>query len=127
MGKPFGYSYLLDMYGVKPGLCDDIELHYRFLEDLVVLIGMTPMAPPIVIHGPRRDGIELYPLKSGVSAIQFLIESSIVQHSIEPTHFSSLDVYSCAKFDPKEVFKFAQKTWKFSRFEENFVPRGISY
>jgi S-adenosylmethionine decarboxylase len=122
---PFGYSYLLDMYNNKKGAANDLELHYRFLETLVDRLGMTKMSAPFVIHGPRSRGVEMFPDKSGVSVWVPLVESGIQIHSMEPTRFITLDVYSCRHFDSDEVMKFAQETFGFTRHEEHFLHRGL--
>lgn len=127
MNKPFGYSYLLDMYDCRPGAADDLELTYRFLEELVDKLAMTRMSQPFVIHGPRKDGVEIYPDKAGVSGWVPLIESGIQIHSIEPTHFITLDCYSCREFDPAIVFGFARQCFGFGRSEEHFLERGQKY
>jgi S-adenosylmethionine/arginine decarboxylase-like enzyme len=124
---PFGYSYLLDMYECRSGAADDMELTYRFLERIVDEIGMTRMAPPIVIHGPTDRGREIYPDKAGVSGWVPLIESGIQIHSIEPTRFITLDMYSCNKFDPNVVREFARQHFGFKECEEQFFPRGNKY
>ena len=125
--KPFGYSYFLDMYGCKDGVADDMELTYRFLERLVDRIGMTRMSQPVVIHGPTDHGRELYPEKAGVSGWVPLIESGIQIHSIEPTHFITLDVYSCKEFDPKVIMEYAKECFGFTEHEEHFFVRGKVY
>lgn len=125
--NPFGYSYLLDMYGCRAGAADDMELTYRFLERVVDRIGMTRMSQPIVIHGPTKDGKELYPMKAGVSGWVPLIESGIQIHSIEPTHFITLDVYSCNNFDKTIIFDYARECFGFTHFEEKYFPRGTGY
>ena len=125
--KPFGYSYFLDMYGCKEGVADDMELTYRFLERLVDRIGMTRMSQPVVIHGPTNHGKELYPDKAGVSGWVPLIESGIQIHSIEPTHFITLDVYSCKEFDPKVILEYARECFGFMEHEEHFFVRGKAY
>jgi S-adenosylmethionine decarboxylase len=128
MSKPFGYSYLIDMHGCKPGSADDMELTYRFLERLVVLLDMTPMSPPFVIHAPRdRQGNELFTDKAGVSGWVPLVESGIQIHSLEPSHFITLDVYSCKPFDPRTVWEFAKQTFEFASAEEHYIERGIHY
>lgn len=125
---PFGYSYLLDMSGCKPGVADDLELHYRFLESLVDLLGMTRMSQPVVIHAPRdNQGREMFPEKAGVSGWVALIESGIQIHSIEPTHFITLDVYSCKPFAPDTVVTFAQTCFEFKFWEHHFIKRGTTY
>ena len=125
--KPFGYSYLLDMYGVREGSADDLELHYRFLEELVDRLQMTRMSQPLVIHAPVQNGVELFPDKAGVSGWVPLIESGIQIHSIEPIHFITLDVYSCKEFDSKVVQSFAAETFGFESFEDHFITRGLRY
>jgi S-adenosylmethionine decarboxylase len=127
MNKPFGYSYYLDMYGCKPSTADDMELTYRFLERLVDRIGMTRMSQPVVIHAPTENGKELYPEKAGVSGWVPLIESGIQIHSIEPTHFITLDVYSCKEFDPKVILEYAKECFGFTEHEEHFFVRGKAY
>lgn len=124
---PFGYSYLLDMYGVKEGAADDLELHYRFLEELVDRLHMTRMSQPVVIHGPREFGRELFPEKAGVSGWVPLIESGIQIHSLEPKHFITLDVYSCRWFDPLLVLAFAKETFEFEASETHEIIRGQKY
>jgi len=109
MTEPFGYSVFLDAFECKPGVCDDLELHYRFLEELVDALGMTKMTNPIVVHAPRDKGIELFPDKAGCSGWIGLIESGIQIHSIEPTRFMTLDVYSCKVFSPNVVNDMVQK------------------
>ena len=123
----FGFSYLLDMYGVLPGRADDLELHYRFLEGLVDRLNMTRMSQPTVIHGPTQNGLELYPDKAGVSGWVPLIESGIQIHSIEPTHFITLDVYSCRPFEAEVVYAFAQHCFGFTDYEDHFIQRGTKY
>lgn len=125
--KPFGESYLLDLYDCRPGAADDLELNYRFLEKLVDLIGMTKQGPPHVYHGPTAKGVELFPEKAGVSAWIALIESGIQIHTIEPKRFVSIDIYTCGNFDPKAAREFAMETFGAKRFEERILPRGIEY
>jgi len=125
--KPFGYSYLLDMYQCRPGAADDLELNYRFLEALVDLIGMTKQGPPHVYHGPTKNGVELFPEKAGVSAWIALIESGIQIHTIEPKRFISLDVYTCGSFEADKVVVFARETFGFENYEERFLERGLKY
>lgn len=127
MSKAFGYSYLLDMYGCADGVADNLELHYRFLEELVDRLGMTRMSQPVVIHGPRDKGVEVFPEKAGVSGWVPLIESGVQIHSIEPTHFITLDVYSCKVFQPDTVIAFAKECFKFKHSEHHFITRGSRY
>ena len=124
---PFGYSYYLDMYDCREGAADDLELHYRFLERVVDKIGMTRMSQPVVMHGPTKDGDEIYPDKAGVSGWVPLIESGIQIHSMEPKRFITLDVYSCNKFDSEIIYNYAKECFGFTDSEHNFFVRGRNY
>jgi S-adenosylmethionine/arginine decarboxylase-like enzyme len=129
--KPFGYSYLVDLYDCEKGACDNLEMHYRLLEKLVQDLGMHPMTPPIVLHGPtqivngRRE--EIYPDKFGVSGWQGLIESGIQCHSIEYNHFSTWDIYTCGQLDPNIVKNLLQKNFNPQHIEDHFIIRGTKY
>ena len=125
--KPFGYSYYLDMYDCRVGAADDLELHYRFLERVVDKIGMTRMSQPVVMHGPTRNGDEIYPDKAGVSGWVPLIESGIQIHSMEPKHFITLDVYSCNKFDSDIIYNYAKEYFGFTSSEQHYFMRGMKY
>jgi S-adenosylmethionine/arginine decarboxylase-like enzyme len=127
MSKPFGYSYYLDMYTCRIGAADDLELHYRFLERVVDKIGMTRMSQPVVMHGPTKNGLEIYPDKAGVSGWVPLIESGIQIHSMEPKRFITLDVYSCNKFDKNIILDYARECFGFEEYEEKFFERGMGY
>lgn len=127
MPKPFGYSCLLDAYKCQPRSCDDLELHYRFLESLVDDLGMTKMTTPFVVHGPRDNGIERFPEKAGVSGWIGLIESGIQIHSLEPKRFMTLDVYSCKMFDPVLVERKVKDFFRPLKTEWHFYPRGVDY
>jgi S-adenosylmethionine/arginine decarboxylase-like enzyme len=126
----FGKSFHLDIYGVAANKCDDLELSYRYLEELVDLIDMTIFFGPIVVHGPRKNGQEVYPDKAGVSAVVFLIESSITIHTIKDKGFVSIDVYTCGCLDDnvqKKILSFTKDVFGFSHCETSILNRGIDY
>ena len=125
--KPFGYSYYLDMYDCRVGAADDLELHYRFLERVVDKIGMTRMSQPVVMHGPTKNGVEVYTDKAGVSGWVALIESGIQIHSMEPKRFITLDVYSCNKFNSEIIYNYAKECFGFGDSEQHYFVRGKKY
>lgn len=132
MKKPFGYFLGVDIYGVPYGYCDDMERAYRFLEELVIKLGMTPMAPPYVIHGPSEFlsdtyRIERYPDKAGISAWQPLIESGIQIHTLEPKRFISIDIFTCGQLDQDMVIEYVKKWYKPQKVETYFLTRGMNY
>jgi len=119
----FGYQLLLDLYDCKPGACDDIDLCYKFLDEVVDFLGMEKQAPPYIF---RSDGIK-FPDKAGLSGWAPLIESSIVIHTLTPKNFISIDIYCCREFDVEKAKQFSQSFFMSKRIDGQFVERGLDY
>lgn len=119
----FGFQLLLDFYDCKPGVCNDLDLCYDFLDKVVDDLGMKKQAPPDVF----RSDNTLYPEKAGLSGWVPLIESSVVIHTLSKKNFISIDVYSCKCFDPQKAEKFCKKYFHPKRSEWQFVERGKDY
>jgi S-adenosylmethionine decarboxylase len=122
MGKPFGYLLTLDLYEVKPGICDDIKACYTFLNDLVDKLKMTKMCPPFIFYGPPE-----YPDKAGVSGWVGLIESGIQLHTLSPKNFVSIDVYSCQEFSKEGIAEYCKEYFGAKEVESDFILRGTKY
>lgn len=121
--EPFGYLMTMDLYGCKPGVCDDINACYKFLEDIVEELGMKKQSPPYIF----RSDDKTYPDKAGLSGWVPLIESGVQMHTLSPKNFISIDVYSCLKFSTEGIKEFAQKHLGFKEVEMQFIERGIKY
>lgn len=51
--QAFGFQLLLDLYNCRPGVCDDLTLCYKFLDEIVPALGMEKQAPPIFFAAMR--------------------------------------------------------------------------
>ncbi len=121
--EPFGYLVTLDLYGCKEGACDDLNLCYNFLDELVDKLGMTKQSPPFIFKSDEHK----YPDKAGLSGWVPLIESGIQIHTLTPKNFISVDVYSCKKFSTENIKDFAQNYFGCKEVEMNHIDRGIKY
>ncbi|HDZ77399.1 MAG TPA: hypothetical protein ENH41_04895 [Candidatus Omnitrophica bacterium] len=119
----FGYQLLLDLYDCAPGACDDIDLCYKFLDEIVGYLGMEKQAPPYIF---RSDEVK-FPDKAGLSGWAPLIESSIVIHTLTPKDFISIDIYCCKEFDLLKAKQFTQNFFLPQRMDEQFLHRGKDY
>ena len=119
----FGYELLLDLYGCKPGVCDDLTLCYNFLDEIVGFLGMEKQAPPNIF---RSDGLR-FPDKAGLSGWVPLIESSIVIHTLTPKDFITVDIYCCRAFDRKKAEEFCRRFFSPKHVEAQFIERGSKY
>jgi S-adenosylmethionine/arginine decarboxylase-like enzyme len=121
--KPFGYELLLDLYDCKEGVCDDLPLCYKFLDEIVGYLGMEKQAPPNIFF---TDGAR-FPDKAGLSGWAPLVDSSIVIHTLSPKNYISIDIYCCNKFDTGKAKDFVKRFFSPKRMDEKFIERGIDY
>jgi len=124
--KPFGYQMVLAVYGCTGNICDNIDLCYNFLDDLVRYIGMNKQSEPVIV---RTDHIK-YPDKKGLSGCVFLVESSIVIHTLSLRNFLTVDVYSCKKFGAEKVKEFVRQYFFPAQVKiekKFFILRGKEY
>jgi S-adenosylmethionine/arginine decarboxylase-like enzyme len=119
----FGYELLLDLYDCKPGVCDDLALCYKFLDEIVGFLGMEKQAPPNIFFTDATR----FPDKAGLSGWAPLVESSIVIHTLSQKNFISVDIYCCNKFDVDKAKAFTQKFFLPKRMDAHFILRGIDY
>ena len=119
----FGYELLLDLYGCKPGVCDDLTVCYNFLDEIVGFLGMEKQAPPSIF----RSDATRFPDKAGLSGWVPLIESSIVIHTLTPKDFITVDIYCCRSFDRKKAEEFCKRFFTPKKVQAQFVERGLSY
>jgi len=119
----FGYELLVDLYDCKPGVCDDLALCYKFLDEIVGFLGMEKQSPPSIFVSDATR----FPDKAGLSGWVPLIESSIVIHTLSPKNFITVDIYCCRAFDVKRAEDFCKKFFEPKSVESQFVERGLSY
>ena len=121
--QSFGYQLLLDLYGCKKGVCDDLNLCYQFLDEIVGHLGMEKQAPPNIF---RSDEVR-FPDKAGLSGWVPLIESSIVIHTLSPKDFISIDVYCCRYFSVEKTTEFCKNFFNPERLDTQYIERGWDY
>jgi S-adenosylmethionine decarboxylase len=121
--SPFGYLLTLDLYNCKEGVCDDIDLCYRFLNDIVLELKMEKQAPPFVF---KSDAVK-YPDKAGLSGWVPLIESGVQIHTLAAKNFITVDVYSCRHFKTDTMQEFVHNWFSPKEFDMNFIERGLKF
>lgn len=121
--EPFGYLMTIDLYGCKPEVCDNLDLCYKFLEDVVEKLQMKKQSPPFIFRSDNKK----YPDKAGLSGWVPLIESGVQIHTLSTKNFISIDVYSCRKFSTNDIKEFTQNYFNAKEAELNFIERGVKY
>jgi len=121
--KAFGFQLLLDLYDCKEGVCDDLALGYKFLDEVVGYLGMEKQAPPNIFFTDPTH----FPDKAGLSGWAPLVESSVVIHTLSVKNFISIDIYCCKQFDVSKAKSFVRRFFSPRRLDEQFLFRGVDY
>ena len=120
---------MLDIYDCDPSTVGNLKKCYNYLDKLPKLLGVNRLSQPFVIYTDE----EKYPDKAGISAwIPFLdIENKTFSgasiHTLTPTNFISIDIYSNKEFNQEKIKKFTQDTFKPKKIDERFLLRGKHY
>ena len=122
--KPYGYSLVLDMHGCDVNKFNRITIG-TFLRDLATEILHVE---PCDLHfwddvGVPDDEKQTDPKTQGTSACLFIITSNITIHTLDQLGSVYLDVFSCNKFDPIEVYGFACAWFRAQTMEKHFIER----
>lgn len=113
---------------------NNLALIYDFLKALPEKIGMHAIGSPIVYRVTKKEHPDI-----GVTGIQIIATSHIAIHTFpngqqdgkrKPrginrktfTPFFTFDIYSCKDFDPDEVVKELEKT-----FKPKFIEKALVY
>lgn len=121
--KIFGYHLVLDLYGCDKKAIDSMQVCYNYLNDLADLLGVHRQSAPLVFY---TDPIK-YPDKAGISAWIPIVESGFSIHTLTPTRFASIDIYSCKKYNQAKVKNYTITIFKPKEVEEKFFLRGEKY
>ncbi len=121
--KNFGWQLILDLYNCDPKTVGSLNICYNYLDTMPDIMKVHKQSSPFVVI---TDG-KKYPDKAGLSGWIPIVESGISIHTLTPTNFISIDVYSCKKFNNEKVIEFTKKTFKPKKIEKKFLLRGESY
>jgi S-adenosylmethionine decarboxylase len=111
--EPWGYQLIIDCFGCEESVCCDLDRGYEFLDKICVHLHMTKQTQPYIFKTCETT----FPGKPGYSGWVPIIESGIQIHTSANNRFISVDVYSCKKFDVKDVEDFV-KSWFHPRVVE---------
>jgi S-adenosylmethionine/arginine decarboxylase-like enzyme len=108
----YGPELILDLHGCNTDAFSRSSLR-RFGRALCREIGMTPhkfRSEPWDDDGVCSDEQQTDPKTKGYTAIQFLMESSILIHALELTQSAYINIFSCNSFDRRKAVRFT-KSW----------------
>lgn len=92
---PWGTELVLNLYGCDRQLIDDGAHIDRWVDNLVVVLGMKKFGKLIIEHFGHAN-----PATAGYTAIQLIETSSLSAHFSPATGLACLNIFSCKDFDP---------------------------
>jgi S-adenosylmethionine/arginine decarboxylase-like enzyme len=122
----YGPELIVDLYGCDISLFSRKSLR-DFGRGLCKAIGMTPCkfrSEPWDDDGVPLEECQSSPITKGYTAIQFLMESSILIHTLELTGAAYINIFSCNPFDRNIAKRFAKEWFNAKRATSRLVIRG---
>jgi S-adenosylmethionine decarboxylase len=121
--EAYGLELILDLHGCNAGRFTRREIE-QFCEELCQLIDMDRCD----LHfwddiGVPEDEQQTNPKTKGTSAVQFILTSTIVIHTLDLMKAAYVNIFSCKEFDTDEAAKFTAKWFGSTNWTANVVVR----
>lgn len=124
MTEHFGEHLMIDGYGGNEQLLDSRELVEGSLTELLGVLGMHALAPPVVFNAPDNHIKD----PGGWSGFVVIAESHISIHTFPKRGFVSIDVYTCRNgLDVETIKRYFTEKFGLTELEVNFTKRGTRY
>ncbi len=122
--KPYGPELILDSFDCDISTFNRKSLR-QFAKGMCKAIEMTPHKfVSWDDDGVSEDECQTKLETKGYSAIQFLMESSIVIHTLELRREAFINVFSCKPFDRAKAKRFAKSWFRSKRITSRMIQRG---
>jgi S-adenosylmethionine/arginine decarboxylase-like enzyme len=123
MHDKYGIELILDLHG-----CDASKFTRKsisqYFEELCILIDMQREE----LHfwddiGVPDEEKQTSPHTQGTSAVQFILTSSIVIHTLDQLEAVYINIFSCKFYDPKVAEKFSVEWFSATDHSARFIDR----
>ncbi len=121
--KPYGYELILDLHDCDPDTFKRASIE-DFFRKLCKKIDMTQCD----LHfwddvGVAPEEQQTSPHTKGTSAVQFILTSTIVIHTLDLMGAVYINVFSCKEFDSAIVKQFSLAWFKGKIVNNHFIER----
>ena len=121
--RVYGQEVLLDLHECDSNKFTRTDIE-RYCEELCELIDMERCD----LHfwddlGVPEDEQQTDPKTKGTSAVQFILTSTIVIHTLDLMKAVYINIFSCKEFDTDEAAKFTAKWFDSKDWNSNVVIR----
>lgn len=121
--KPYGYELILDLHGCDVSTFNRSSLD-KYFENLCKAIDMQRC----VLHfwddvGVPPEERQTLPHTKGTSAVQFILTSTIVIHTLDLLKAVYVNVFSCKPYDAKIAEKLTKEWFGAKECRSHFIER----
>ena len=121
--KPYGYELIMDLHGCNVSKFNRTSLD-NYFEKLCKAIDMKRSD----LHfwddvGLPEEKKQTSPHTKGSSAVQFILTSSIVVHTLELLEAVYVNIFSCKEFDEKVAEKITKEWFGANGCRAHFIER----
>jgi S-adenosylmethionine/arginine decarboxylase-like enzyme len=121
--KPYGYELILDLHGCDPNTFNRPSIE-DFFKKLCKKINMTQCD----LHfwddvGVAPEEQQTSPHTKGTSAVQFILTSTIVVHTLALMEKVYINVFSCKEFNSEIVKQFSESFFHGIIVNNHFIER----
>jgi S-adenosylmethionine/arginine decarboxylase-like enzyme len=121
--RPYGHELILDLHDCDSGRFSRSDIE-QFCTELCELINMERCD----LHfwddlGVPEEEQQKDPKTKGTSAVQFILTSTIVIHTLDLMKTVYVNIFSCKEFDSDEAAKFTAKWFDSKDWKSSVVIR----
>lgn len=121
--EKYGIELILDLHGCDASTFNRVSIA-NYFDQLCDLIDMQRED----LHfwddvGLSEEDKQTSPHTQGTSAVQFILTSSIVIHTLDQLRAVYINMFSCKEFDPKVAEKFTVEWFGASNCSARFIDR----
>lgn len=121
--QPYGYELIMDLHG-----CDSSMFNRESIEDFFKKLCKQIKMTRCDLHFWDDVGVPLKeqqtsPHTKGTSAVQFIITSTIVIHTLDLMRAVYINIFSCKEFDKDKAQAFSMEWFKASECRSHLIER----
>lgn len=120
---PYGYELILDLHGCDSGTFnrDSIENYFKRLCEQIKMTRCDLHFWDDVGVPPEEQ--QTSPHTKGTSAVQFILTSTMVIHTLDLMGAVYINIFSCEEFDEKLAEAFTTEWFRAGKTQSHFIER----
>ena len=120
---PYGRELILDLHDCDPTRFTRKAIR-DYLDGLCRLIDMEPCD----LHfwddlGVPESEQQTHPKTKGTSAVQFILTSTVVIHTLDLLHAAYINIFSCKDFDTNAAADYTKQWFKARHYNKTIILR----